>query len=195
MIKKLLLIPAVFILFTSLHARASEQYVIDTRGMHAFITFKIKHLGFSWLQGRFDKFSGDFSYDKQNPANNQVSLSIDINSIDSNHAERDRHLKSERFFDADRFPQARFVSTGWKDLGDNKATLSGKFTLRGITQDIQIDVTQTGAGKDPWGGFRRGFEGTTTLQLADYKMKEGDTLGSAAGQVDIWLSVEGVRQK
>jgi polyisoprenoid-binding protein YceI len=195
MIKKLLLIPAMFLLLTSLQVRASEQYVIDTRGMHAFITFKIKHLGFSWLQGRFDKFSGDFSYDADNPANNQVSLNIDINSIDSNHAERDRHLKSERFFDADRFPQASFVSTGWKDIGNNKAILSGKFTLRGITQDIQIDVTQIGAGKDPWGGFRRGFEGTTTLRLADYKMKEGDKLGAAAGQVDIWLSIEGVRQK
>ena len=193
--KKILLIPALVLLLISLPAKAVEQYVIDTRGMHAFITFKIKHLGFSWLQGRFDKFSGDFSYDENNPANNRVSLTIDIDSLDSNHAERDRHLKSERFFDADKYPQAHFVSTGWKAIGNDKAILNGDFTLRGITQKIQINVTQIGAGKDPWGGYRRGFEGETTLRLADYKMKEGDKLGKAAGEVVIWLSIEGVRQK
>lgn len=175
-------------------AQAAEHYVIDTKGMHAFITFKIKHLGFSWLEGRFNRFSGNFDYDEANPANNRVKVTIDVASIDSNHAERDKHLRSERFFDVKKFPKATFVSTGWEDHGNGKATLKGKFTLRGVTKEISIDVSQVGAGKDPWGGYRRGFVGTTTLHLSDYKMKEGHILGPVAENIQIWLSIEGVRQ-
>ena len=174
--------------------QAAERYVIDTEGMHAFITFRIKHLGFSWLHGRFNRFSGDFDYDATNPANNRVRVTIDVASIDTNHAERDKHLRSKRFFDVRKFPRATFVSTAWEDLGNGRARLKGKFTLRGITKDIVIDVRQLGAGKDPWGGYRRGFEGTTTLHLSDYKMKEGHILGPMAENIEIWLSIEGVRQ-
>jgi len=175
-------------------AQAAEHYVIDTKGMHAFITFKIKHLGYSWLEGRFDRFSGDFDFDDANPANNKVKVDIDVSSVDTNHAERDKHLRSARFFDTDKFPKASFVSTGWEDKGNGKAILKGKFTLRGVTKNIAIDVSQVGTGKDPWGGYRRGFEGTTTLHLSDYKMKEGHILGPVAENVQLWLSVEGVRQ-
>lgn len=175
-------------------AQAAEHYVIDTKGMHAFITFKIQHLGFSWLEGRFNHFSGEFDYDEANPANNRVKVEIDVASIDSNHAERDKHLRGEDFFDVNKYPKATFVSTGWEDHGNGKATLKGKFTLRGVTKEIDIDVRQIGAGKDPWGGYRRGFEGTTTLQLSNYRMKKGAMLGPAAEQVEIWLSIEGVRQ-
>ena len=163
-----------FILFSLIlglniaNAQAAEHYVIDTKNMHAFITFKIKHLGYSWLEGRFNRFSGDFDYDETNPSNNRVNLKIDVASIDSNFAERDKHLRDERFFDVKKYPEATFVSTGWQDLGDGKATLKGIFTLRGVSKEISIDVSQVGAGKDPWGGFRRGFVGTTTLHLSDH---------------------------
>ena len=176
------------------NAQAVERYVIDTKGMHAFITFKVKHLGYSWLEGRFNRFTGDFDYDEANPANNRVQVEIDVSSLDSNNPLRDKHLRSERFFDTERFPKAGFVSTGWEDLGDGKAMLKGTFTLRGITKEIDIDVSQVGAGKDPWGGFRRGFVGTATLQLSDYKMKEANILGPVAEEIQLWLSVEGVRQ-
>ncbi len=175
-------------------ARAAEHYVIDTKGMHAFITFKVRHLGYSWLEGRFNRFSGDFDYDAANPANNRVKVDIDVASIDTNNAERDKHLRDDRFFDTAKFPRASFVSTGWEDHGDGTATLSGRFTLRGITKDIRIDVSQVGAGPDPWGGFRRGFVGTTTLHLSDYRMKKAAMLGPAAEEIRLWLSIEGVRQ-
>lgn len=173
---------------------ATEQYTIDTEGMHAFVTFKVKHLGYSWLEGHFNKFSGDFSYDEANPANNRVKMDIDVKSLDSNHAERDKHLRSERFFDSKKFPDASFVSTGWIDNGNGKATLKGKFTLRGVTKDIELAVSQIGGGKDPWGGFRRGFEATTTLHLSDYNMKEAKILGPAAENVELWIAIEGVRK-
>ena len=194
MIRKTLIAFAFIFGLVSAQAQAAEHYVIDTKGMHAFITFRIQHLGFSWMEGRFNRFSGDFDYDEANPANNRVRVEIDVASIDTNHAERDKHLRSERFFDVKKYPKASFVSTGWEDLGGGKAKLRGKFTLRGITKDIVIDVSQVGAGKDPWGGFRRGFVGTTTLHLSDYKMKEGHILGPAAENIQLWLSIEGIRQ-
>lgn len=190
-----ILYPLVLILaLVAVQARAAEHYLIDTKGMHAFITFKVKHLGYSWLEGRFDRFSGDFDFDEANPANNRVRVDIDVTSLDSNQAERDKHLRSKRFFDVKKFPRATFVSNSWEDLGNGKATLKGKFTLRGVTKEISIDVNQIGAGKDPWGGFRRGFEGTTTLHLSDYTMKEAHILGPVAENIQLWLSIEGVRQ-
>lgn len=173
---------------------ATEHYTIDTEGMHAFVTFKVKHLGYSWLEGHFNKFSGEFDYDETNPENNRVKVDIDVTSLDSNHAERDKHLRSDRFFDSKKFPDAGFVSTGWVDKGDGKAILKGNFTLRGVTKEIDIAVNQIGGGKDPWGGFRRGFEGTTTLHLSDYAMKEANILGPLAEDVQIWLSIEGIRK-
>jgi len=194
MIKKILFSLTLILGLNTINAQAAEHYIIDTKGMHAFITFKVKHLGYSWLEGRFNKFSGDFDYDEASPANNKVNIEIDMTSLDSNHAERDKHLRSERFFDATKFPIATFVSTGWEDLGQGKAALKGDMTLRGITKAITINVSQIGAGKDPWGGFRRGFEGSTTLHLSDYKMKESAILGPVAEDIQIWLSVEGIRQ-
>ncbi len=194
MIRKTLITFAFIFGLVSVQAQAAEHYVIDTKGMHAFITFRIQHLGYSWMEGRFNRFSGDFDYDEANPANNRVRMEIDVASIDTNHAERDKHLRSERFFDVKKYPKASFVSTGWEDLGGGKARLKGKFTLRGVTKDIVIDVSQVGAGKDPWGGFRRGFVGTTTLHLSDYKMKEGHILGPVAENIQLWLSIEGIRQ-
>ena len=178
----------------ALPVQAAEHYVIDTEGMHAFITFRVQHLGFSWLEGRFNRFRGTFDYDEANPANNRVEVEIDVASLDSNHAERDKHLRSARFFDVKKYPRATFVSTAWVDHGDGTATLKGRFTLRGVTRDIELDVTRMGAGKDPWGGYRRGFEATTTLKLSDYKMKEGHILGKVAENIRIWISLEGIRQ-
>lgn len=173
---------------------AAENYVIDTKGMHAAIQFRVKHLGYSWLTGRFNKFDGQFSYDKTKPENNSVEVNIDVASLDSNHAERDKHLRDERFFDTAKFPTARFVSTGYQDKGDGEGVLMGDFTLRGVTKQITIDVSQIGAGDDPWGGYRRGFSGTTVLNLSDYQMAEGKMLGPAAEKVELELHVEGIRQ-
>lgn len=190
--KKLLLaslISATLLGGTAAHA---DDYVIDTEGAHAFVQFKISHLGYSWLLGRFNDFEGNFSYDESNPENASVSVTIDTASIDSNHAERDKHLRSDDFLHVDEYPQASFESTSYQPNGDGTGTLTGKFTLHGVTKDINIDVKEIGAGPDPWGGFRRGFEGGVTLTLADYGIDYD--LGPASREVEIFLSIEGIRQ-
>lgn len=171
----------------------ADKYQIDTKGAHAFIQFRIQHLGYSWLYGRFNTFDGWFSYDEANPDTSQVEVNIDTASVDSNHAERDKHLRDPRFLHVDEYPQARFVSTAFKDHGDGTATLDGQFSFLGETRPMRIDVRHVGHGKDPWGGYRRGFEGTTRFKLADYGMVFN--LGPNSQEVELTLSVEGIRAK
>ena len=170
----------------------AAKYVIDTEGSHAFVQFRIQHLGYSWLTGRFNTFSGNFEYDENNPDKASVQVEIDVASIDSNHAERDKHLRSDDFLDVKKFPKARFESTSFKDNGDGTAILKGNLTLHGVTKPVTIDVEHIGHGPDPWGGYRRGFEGTTQIALADYDINYN--LGPKSKEVELILSVEGIRQ-
>lgn len=170
----------------------AADYTIDTKGAHASITFKIKHLGYSWLKGRFDDFSGNFSYDPANPDAAKVSVDIDPASVNSNHAERDKHLRGDDFFAVKKFPKATFVSTGFKKGSGKTGTLTGDLTLRGVTRPITINVTEIGGGSDPWGGYRQGFEGTTRFALKDFGIDFN--LGPASREVELALSVEGIRQ-
>jgi len=178
-------------LLTSLPATAAD-YVIDTKNAHASITFRIKHLGFSWLTGRFNKFSGNFTFDEKNPDASKVKVEIDTASVDTNHAERDKHLRAADLLATDEFPTATFESTSVKAEGSDKAKITGNLTLHGVTKEITIDAERIGGGKDPWGGYRDGFVGTTELTLADFGIKRD--LGPAAKTVELELNIEGIRQ-
>jgi polyisoprenoid-binding protein YceI len=170
----------------------ADEYVIDKKGMHASIQFKISHLGYSWLWGRFNDFNGDFTYDKNNPAASKIEVTINTASIDSNHAERDKHLRGDEFLHVEKFPQSKFVSTSFVMNDDGTGKLKGDFTLRGVTKPITIAVKYIGEGDDPWGGYRTGFEGTTRIALADYGILKN--LGPASKELDLILSIEGVRK-
>lgn len=171
----------------------SADYVIDKKGQHASITFRIKHLGYSWLTGRFNNFDGQFTYDEKNPAATQITVNIDPASIDTNHAERDKHLRDDDFLDVKKYKTAKFVSTSVKKVSGDKATLVGDLTLHGLTRSVEIAVSNVGGGKDPWGGYRQGFTGTTTLKLKDFNIKRD--LGPASQEVELLLDIEGVRKK
>ena len=179
------------LLLTSFSLPASE-YALDTKGAHAFIQFKIKHLGYSWLLGRFNKFDGNFSYDEKNPSAAKVQITIDMKSIDSNHAERDKHLRSDKYLAVNKFPSAKFVSTSFTETTDGKAVLKGDLTLHGVTKSVTLDAEHIGHGPDTWGGYRRGFAATTTLTLKDFDMNFN--LGAAAEKVELFFSVEGIEK-
>lgn len=171
----------------------AAEYKIDTEGSHAFVQFRIKHLGYSWLYGRFDSFQGTFHYDQQKPEASSVAVTIDMNSIDSNHAERDKHLRDERFFDVAKFPEATFVSKSYQPTADGKrGVLLGILTLKGISREVKIDVEHIGGGKDPWGGVREGFSGKTTIALKDFGINYD--LGPASATAEILLDIEGVKK-
>lgn len=183
---------ATLLLATSILPVQAADFVIDTEKAHAFIEFKISHLGYSFILGRFNKFTGNFSYDEKTPATSKVTVDIDPASIDTAHAERDKHLRGKDFFDVEKFKTAKFVSTSYTATTPGKAVLKGDLTMHGVTKNISIDVQSVGQGNDPWGGYRHGFTGTTTLTLSDFGINYN--LGSAATTVDMTLIVEGIRK-
>lgn len=174
-------------LFGTMISAQAADYAFDKKGSHQFIQFRVQHLGYSWLYGRFNNFDGTFSYDEADPKNAKVSVKIDTSSVDSNHAERDKHIRSDDFLNVDKFPEATFESTSF-----NGKTLTGNLTLMGVTKPIYIEVEKIGEGKDPWGGYRAGFEGKTTFAMADFGVKKN--LGPKSANVEMILSVEGIRK-
>ncbi|WP_026376661.1 YceI family protein [Aestuariibacter salexigens] len=187
---KTLLSSALLIASVSFASHAAD-YVIDTSGAHASINFKVQHLGYSWLTGRFNDFEGKFSFDDNNIENATISVTINTASLDSNHTKRDEHLRSDDFLATDKFPQATFVSKSIEQNGDN-LKVTGDFTLRGITKELVIDAEKIGEGADPWGGYRAGFMGETQFKLADYGIDYD--LGPASQTVYLSLHVEGIKQ-
>lgn len=171
---------------------SAADYAIDTKGAHASINFRIKHLGYSWLTGRFDTFGGTFSYDQANPAAAKVNVDIDTASVNSNHAERDKHLRDADFLDVAKFPKATFISKSVTPSEDGRAKVVGDLTLHGVTKEVAIEAAFVGGGADPWGGERVGFTGETKLTLADFGITKN--LGPASADVYLTLEVEGVKQ-
>ena len=170
----------------------AADYIVDTTGAHASINFKIQHLGYSWLTGRFNTFDGKFSYDPAKPEASTISVNINTDSVDSNHAERDKHIRSEDFLYVKKYPTANFVSTKVESLGGERLKIFGNLTLHGISKPIIIMAEKIGEGKDPWGGYRAGFSGTTRIAMADYGIMTN--LGPASTHVELMLNLEGVKQ-
>ncbi|MER2493346.1 YceI family protein [Catenovulum sediminis] len=172
----------------------AAHYVIDDdeKGAHAAVNFKIKHLGYSWLTGRFNRFEGHFNYEPGKLEDSSVKVTIDTTSVDSNHARRDKHLRGDDFLSVDKFPKATFISNRIETINEEEFKIHGKLTLHGVTKDVVIDATKIGEGKDPWGGYRAGFTGTTELALKDFGIDYN--LGPASTHVQLELHVEGIRQ-
>lgn len=185
-----------FLLLLSLALPFSSQaavYTIDTPGMHAFVQFRIQHLGYSWLYGRFNKFEGQFTFDEKKPELATVRVTVDVASLDTNHAERDKHLRATKYLNVGEFPKAEFISTQSRLDAAGNGEVEGNLTLHGVTLPVTLQVEGVGAGADPWGGQRRGFEARATIRPADFGMSYD--LGPASETVELMLSVEGIRKK
>lgn len=167
----------------------AAEYDIDPQ--HSFVEFRVQHLGFSWLYGRFNQVAGNFTYDDKTPENSRFSVEIQTDSVDTKHAERDKHLRSKDFLDVSKYPKATFVTRSFK--GDkNGGTLVGGLTLHGVTRDISIEVTKVGEGNDPWKGYRAGFHGKTSFKKSEFGISYD--LGPAGELIEFELSIEGIRK-
>ncbi|MEC5319727.1 YceI family protein [Brenneria populi subsp. brevivirga] len=189
--KTLLGLTAVSMLASAGSALAAD-YKFDKEGQHAFIQFRIKHLGYSWIYGGFNDFDGTFTFDADNPAADKVNVTINTNSVDTNHAERDKHIRSADFLNVSKYPQATFTSTEVKKDGD-EYDIQGNLTLNGVTKPVTLEAKLIGQGNDPWGNYRAGFEAEGTIKLKDFNITQD--LGPASQEVQLIISVEGVRQK
>jgi len=155
---------AVLTTLAALPLRA-ETFVVDPT--HSEVSFQIRHM-VSNVRGRFNDFAGTVNMDPKNLPGSSVEFHIKATSIDTNVADRDKHLRSADFFDVEKYPEITFKSKSIKPAGKDKYNVTGALTMHGVTKDVTLPVTFLGEGKDPWGGTRAGFETATTLDRKAY---------------------------
>src|ERR1700677_438074 len=141
-------------------------YTIDPA--HSRIGFVARHAMVTKVRGSFNDFTGSAVLDGDNPANATATVTIKAASIDTRNEQRDGHLRSNDFLSLEEYPEITFVSTAVKQTGDTGFEMTGDLTIRGITNSIIIPFSYEGFAKDPYGNFRVGFEGSTTINRKDY---------------------------
>lgn len=125
---------------------------------HCKIGFSVRHFGITETEGHFNKFEGVVYSDTDDFSDAQVELTVDANSVDTQDAQRDGHLKSADFFNAEKFPTIHFQSTGMEIEGSNQYKMFGNLTMAGITKPVAMDVEYNGIVKrDPFGNTKAGF--------------------------------------
>jgi len=175
---------------SSTAVQAADTYTVDP--VHTAALFKIKNLGVSYTYGRFNDVSGTVAFDAANPAASKVDITIQAGSVDTFNQKRDAHLANPDFFDAKQFPVLKFVSTAFKKVDDNTFDVTGDFTLHGVTKPITIKAVKIGEGKDPWGGYRIGFESTFTIKRSDFGMTK--MMEAVGDDVTVTFSTEGIKK-
>jgi polyisoprenoid-binding protein YceI len=177
-------------LASSDRAQETEAYTVDPS--HAGVTFKISHLGLSWVQGRFDDVSGQFQLDRQNPANCSFELEAKTESVDTNNRKRDDHLRSPDFFNAKQFPGISFKSTSVKAAQEGYE-VTGDLTLHGVTRPVKFLLTGGKSAEFPKGVQRTGFSGELPIKRSEFGISK--FAGAVADTVHIEMSFEGTKRK
>lgn len=165
---------------------------------HSNVEFVARHL-FSRVRGRFAQFSGVINV-ADDPRDSSVEVSIDSASIDTNHTERDEHLRNSDFLDVSAFPALTFTSTSVTAVGDEGTfQVEGDLTIRGVTRPVVLDVGYLGSSADPWGGTRAGFSARTEIDRDNFGASWNvvlETGGLLVGKkVQIELEIEAIRRQ
>ncbi|MEM9382424.1 MAG: YceI family protein [Planctomycetota bacterium] len=169
---------------------AATTYTVDLG--HSNILFRCKHLGVAYQWGRFDKFEGSFTL-ADDASTNNVSITVDAASVNSNSADRDKHLRAADFFSVKEFPEMTFASKSVAKKSDDVFTITGELSLHGVTKEISFDVTKIGEADTGRMGRRAGFEGSFVIDRMDYGIKTyPDMLGH---DVTMTFAIEGVAKK
>ena len=150
---------------TTAIADITGDYTLDVS--HSRLGFVARHAMVTKVRGQFGAFTGTARIDEATPANSRVELSIDVTSVDTGSADRDGHLTSGDFFDAETYPTWTFTSTGVSRDGSDW-TIVGDLTIKDVTLPVTLEFEQTGSAQDPFGNVRVGFEGETTINRKDW---------------------------
>lgn len=163
---------------------------------HAKVGFEVAHMVISNVDGRFSKFDGNLTLGKK-LTDMKIEANIDVNSINTDDAEREKHLKAADFFDVEKFPKITFVSTSVSGT-ENKLKIKGKLTIKNTTKDVVLDGKITKAIKDPWGNTRLAISGKTKINRQDYGLTFNKVaeFGPVVGdEVAINISTEAILAK
>jgi len=159
----------------------------------------VRHLGLSTVRGAFSKLSGTMVLDDQDISKSSVEVSIDVNTVDTREPDRDKDLRSERFFDVAHFPTMTFKSKKVEQVVPGKLRVTGDLTIRGTTKEVVLDVDgPTAPIKDPWGNQRVAATATTKVNRQDFGVKWNAKLDNGgvvvADDVNITIDVEMVQK-
>jgi len=171
---------------------ASAQWTLDKA--HTGVTFSVKHMVISDVTGSFKDFDLTLTSTKDDFSDAVVEGTVKIASISTDNVQRDNHLKSDDFFNAEKFPSMKFKSTSFTKVGDNKYKLTGDLTIRDVTKSVTFDATLGGTMKAPWGVTIAAWKATTVINRFDFNLKWNkaiETGGLIVGQdVTITLNME-----
>ncbi|MEW6048111.1 MAG: YceI family protein [Bacillota bacterium] len=177
-------------------AARAATWVFDPA--HSIAEFSVRHMMIATVKGRFKKMEGKIVGDPADPSRASVELSIDVNSIDTGEPQRDTHLRSPDFFDAEHHPTLTFRSRRIERVGDDRLRVVGDLTMRGVTKEVPVDVTFDGQGKDPWGNERSAFSAETRVNRKEFGLNWNtllETGGVLVGdEVRINVHVEAIKQ-
>lgn len=172
---------------------AVETYSIDP--VHSSVGFHIRHF-VSKVPGKFNKFSGTITVDRDNLEKSSAEATIDVGSLDTDNSKRDDHVRSSDFFDAAKYPTMTFKSTSWKKTGENTFDVTGDLTIKDVTKPVVLKVTSLGFGPGMGGMQLSGWEATTTINKKEFNVKDPAMLDAALGDdVTITINIEAGTRK
>lgn len=165
---------------------------------HSHIYFTVRHMMISKVRGSFEKFSGTVNFDEENPGNTTVNVEVDLTSVDTRNEQRDNHLKSPDFLDAENDATMKFASTRVEQIDAHNGRLYGQLTIKGVSKEVVLDVEFAGIAKSPWGTESAGFSATGSLNRKDWGLNYNQALetgGFLVGdKIDIEIELELVKQ-
>jgi polyisoprenoid-binding protein YceI len=189
--KKIFAVVLALVAMTSLMAAQSE-WKLDKA--HSSVSFSIKHMVISSVTGGFKDFDITFKSSKEDFSDASVEGVIKVASINTENDRRDKHLKSDDFFNAEKFPEIKFKSKSFVKTADGKYKITGDLTIRDVTKEVTFEADYNGSVKSPWGTTMHSWTVTLTLNRFDYNLKWSQTVetgGLIAGQdVTITMNIE-----
>ena len=170
-------------------AFGADTYSVDAS--HSSAMFSVSHLDISNTHGRFNGIDGTLTWDATDPSKSAINITIKTDTVDTANEKRDQHLRAPDFFNTKQMPTATFVSKSFTKIDDANFTVTGDLTLVGTTKPVTVKVKKIGEGKDPWGGYRIGFETSFTIKRADFNIKGVPGVGD---EVAMTFGLEGVKK-
>ncbi|MCB9231550.1 MAG: polyisoprenoid-binding protein [Bacteroidia bacterium] len=166
---------------------------------HSSVNFEITHMVISTTTGQFKEFAIDFKQGKPDFSGSSVVATLQTASINTDNEQRDGHLTSPDFFDAEKYPTITFKSTSFDRVSEGKFTIKGELTMHGVTKEVTFAAKLNGTGKDPWGNTRSGWKVTSTISRGDFGLEWNKTLetgGVLVGdEVEITVNAEFIQGK
>ena len=174
------------------HALAEPvAYRIDDS--HSFANWSLRHVA-AKTSGTFSDITGKIIIDSENLANSSIEAKINMLSVNSSHAKRDKHIKEAEYLDTEKFGEATFVSKKIVATSKAEGVMTGILTMHGVAKEMTFPFKLLGFGTDPWGGYRTGFEAKTSLKASDFGFGWGIKPNASVGDdIEITLLIEGVK--